>query len=311
MISEPTSLFHLAGLPAFVTRTLHFELVGTSESSFDERPGHTGGRLPEMHHAPEFFAFGDVAFETQEIGSIRVTHVLDDLDRVAALSLQALHQQVFSYLMDFHGHVVPDQAGLGRLSVVWLGIEADRGEIGGAAGHRSLLVNYPYGDDAAQSINNARTLLLVAHEQTHQLHDYMRGDAPPLPAWMSESLAHFSALSALMRSGLPPATTAELASIFIDVERPIDAGLLELARRHAMGDPEAYGRFYTQGATFWSEVDRILRSWPSRAGGLAELLPEIIRRGGELENGSALLREILDAHADPEMQALIERYVGH
>jgi predicted metalloprotease with PDZ domain len=98
---------------------------------------------------------------------------------------------------------------------------------------------------------------------------------------------------------------------FIDPSRTIKRGLLELDRRHAANDASVYPLFYTQGATFWAEVDNAIRTQSASSADLDGLIPDLLRanpeQGGHLPRAFvAKLRTILGARADE----LLARYVG-
>lgn len=91
----------------------------------------------------------------------------------------------------------------------------------------------------------------------------------------------------------------------------LTAGLLELERRHAAQDRSAYPLFYSQGATFWAEIDNALRTISAGANDLDALIPGLLNMS--MEPGARLpaafvarLRTDLGARADE----LLAKYVG-
>lgn len=127
---------------------------------------------------------------------------------------------------------------------------------------------------------------------------------------MHESLAHYYGLKALARSGLAEAIVAIPMNRFIDVDRPIEAGLAEWERRHRQGNPEAYIVFVSQGVTFWSEVDRVLHEQGQNAGGLDSLIPELMRTDGSGAGLPELYQRLLLKEGGVEMQSLIDKFIG-
>ncbi len=312
LLSEPTSLLRLDDTDDDTVHSLRIEgLSGTDSIAGATQLADGSWRLPPIGSAPEFFAFGTLSLQNHELGRMRTTYVIDDVDRFQRLPLLDMHSKALSYLADVF-QVPPTLPERDRhLLVVWLGIDEARGEAGGAAGSRSFLANYIDGDEENLALNAARTMLVIAHEQAHQLNDLMWQGGPPGPTWLGESLAHYYGLMALARSGLPEEVIARPMNAFIDVDRPVEVGLIEYNRRYIGGDQEAYGMFYAQGATFWAEADRILRSGPNAHEGLDALIPAFLRSTDSAGDGlPESFRTLLIEHGGAEMDALIKKFVG-
>lgn len=312
LLSEPTSLLRLSGNEGDERLSLRIEgLLSPDSTAGATRLEDGSWRLPSVDSAPEFFAVGNLSLQSHDLGRMRTTYVIDDLDRFQRLPLLDMHRQALAYLADVF-QVPPTLPDADRhLLVMWLGIDEALGEAGGAAGSRSFLANYIDGDEDNLALNAARTMLVVAHEQAHQLHDLMWRGGPPVPTWVGESLAHYFGLMALARSGLPEDVVARPMNAFIDVDRPVEAGLVEYNRRYDAGDHEAYGMFYTQGATFWAEADRILRSASPGDGGLDAAMPEFLASTDSIGDGlPESFRRVLVERGGSDMENLIERYVG-
>lgn len=301
LLSEPTSLLRSQDSAEGIV-VLKTGLGATSA-------GHGRWRLPSMNNAPEFFALGNFSTQTRQVGPFLVRHVADDPARVKRLGLEDMHARALRYLA---GVIAPSARDSEKqvLLVIWLGMDDQHGRAGGAAGSRSFVANYVFGKPEAESVNSARTLAILAHEQFHQLVDLVRGPLASLPVWLSESLAHYYGLKALVRSS-PGSTARAVYARFVDPARRVEHGLLELDRRHAAKDPTAYPAFYEQGATFWAEVDRAIRARSSDDSGLDILIPDLLR--SNMQDGGGLpiafverLRKILGAQADE----LLNKYVG-
>lgn len=311
LLSEPTSLLRLGPLDDAVSLSLRIEGVAHGDGVVGATGvGGNAWRVPPMGSAPEFYAFGELATQSHDFGRLHSTYVLDDESRFGQLPLLELHRGVLAYFSELFG--VPDSLPEGdrHLLVVWLGIDDAHGEAGGAAGSRSFLANYVVGDPDNVQRNAVRTMLVLAHEQVHQLHDLLGSADTPLPAWFNESFAHHYALKALARSDLPPELLTALRAVFVDPERPVEAGLVEYGRRHAAGDPDAYDMFYLQGATFWDHVDRLLESRRPGSGGLDALMPELLAASGEGDGMPSRLHAVLLERGGEDMRALIARYIG-
>lgn len=308
LLSEPTSLLRIKDDSR--TSTLMVRGVGTALNQVGATPTGDGyWRVPSANNAPEFYAFGNIELSTRIVGPMAVQYVADDAKAVSELGLHAAHVAVLKYLAT----VVPPPDVSARernLLVVWIGVDEREGRAGGAAGNRSFLANYVVGRSANSEINAARTTMILGHEQFHQLADLIRGARPPLPVWLNEGLAQYYGLKALARTALPSSTTNQVVARFINPERKVEAGLLELDRRFANGERAVYPIFYEQGATFFSELDRMLleasAGKQSLDGFILPLLLSDIPSNGKLP--SSFLNSLRFVMG-PELDALIERYV--
>lgn len=309
LLSEPTSLLRI--VDDTQRSTLSVSTGSARAKGLGATPAGEGRwRVPSTNNAPEFFVVGNIAPRTRSIGPFQVRYVADDSDRVDRLGLEAIHEQALQYL----ARLLPPPAALPlnerMLLVVWIGIDDRHGRAGGAAGSRSFVANYVFGEAETDSLNAARTLTILAHEQFHQLADLVRGPLPPFPVWLGESLAHYYGLKALAQASSGPAAASVRAQV-IDPTRPVNFGLLELDRRHAAKDPSAYPLFYEQGAAFWAEIDKALRIHSADSNDLDALIPDLLRsnveEGGRLPKAFvASLRIRLGARADE----LLAKYVG-
>lgn len=311
LLSEPTSLLRPDPLDGSVPLSLRVEGVPGSDAVIGAtKAGERHWRVPPVSHAPEFYVFGTPKTQTHDFGRLQATYVIDDEARFRTLPLLDLHRQTLEYFSDLFG--VPEELPEPdrHLLVVWLGIDEAHGHAGGAAGGRSFIANYVDGDPGNVERNAVRTMLVLAHEQVHQLFDLLWRGEDPLPAWFNESLAQHYALKALARSDLDGELLSALHAAFVAPDAPVEAGLAELGRRHEAGDAEAYGMFYSQGATFWAEVDRLLEAGHPGPHGLDALLPELLATGGDGSGLPPSLRARLVERGGPEMEAVVARYVG-
>lgn len=80
--------------------------------------------------------------------------------------------------------------------MVWFGVARHRREISGAAGYDTILANFIIPEDNPRVDEQLMSLMLVLHEQFHQL------DSGSHPVWFGESLANYYALKALKKSSL-------------------------------------------------------------------------------------------------------------
>ena len=115
------------------------------------------------------------------------------------------------------------------------------------------------------------SLALVFHEQFHQL------DSGSHPVWMGESLANYYALKALKRVFPENESADSIWKRFINTERPITLGLLAIEREISEDqNSQNYGHLYTQGATFWAELDETIQQHSTQGESLDSFMPAIM-----------------------------------
>lgn len=307
LLAEPTSLLRPIGTSAASS-------IGDASDS-DRLVGATPvapGRfeVPPANSAPEFYVLGPAATVEHAVGDFEVTYVADEPSRVERLGLDQLHAKALSYLSAVVGPSKAGKSSSRTLLVIWLAARQANGPLGGAAGHRSLVANYVIDPSADEKRNRAMTLAIAAHEQFHQLVDMLRGEMRPLPVWLGESLAQYYGLKALLRADDSKPAQA-IKNEFIDPSNRILDGLLKLNRRYASGDRSVYGRFYTQGATLWNEVDLAIiaatEGKQSLDDYLRDLLSSPLPADGTLPTAFV---ERLRAAGGTQIDQIIRTYVG-
>lgn len=303
ILSEPSSLLIEQGgaQPAVISSALpSLTLAGAVGL-----PG-GGWRVPAFEEAPEFFVINPGELRSVRAGALQIHYAADDFRRVEALGLLDLHARV---IRDY-ARYLPCAASEASLLVVWIGVDRAQGMIGGAAGGNSFLANYLTGADK-DLLALHRNLLVVAHEQFHQLVSACRGSKPSLPAWANESLAQYFALRTVS-AGADEVAMKPLVNDFIHSEAAVSQGLLAMNREYRAGRYEVTSLFYRQGATFWHELDGLLRQSGRFPAGLEGLVGELVRMDFQQDGAlpEAFLREIESGEGGPEIRALLERYVG-
>lgn len=269
--------------------------------------------MPALHSAPEFHVLGRVEPSARTVSHLLVACVSDDPGRTASLGLEALHASALACLSTALALRLPPRAEDGALLVVWPGASEARGEAGGAAGGRSFVANDIIDSLRNRDRNTASTLMVIAHEQFHQLVDQLHSRLPSpytFPAWLGESLAHCYGLRA-MRGACDSPAAREVSARFVDLERPVDHGLLELNRRHLAGQPAAYGLFYSQGATRWHALDVAIVDATQGRKRLDDLIGDLLRT--PVPGDGSLLRsfvELLRAAGGDRVELLLAKYVG-
>jgi len=306
LLSEPTSLLRMreADTPNSVLRP-----TSSSTKLLGATPRDIGGwQIPGENNAPEFFVVGTPEVVDQDIGDFTVRYVADDWRRVRNLGLMSSHAKVLRYLtrVVYADTQVPEKDQ--SLLVVWIGIDAQKGHAGGAAGSRSFLANYLINDEKEAPDHLAPTLMILAHEQFHQLTDALRGNRPGLPTWINESIAQYYGLRAMQYASPKSATAEKLIQHFIDPSRSIKNRFVgEVLDRNQLGTLA-----YSQGATFWAELDRALHTLSGGSTDLEKHIPELLKMNFP-QDGSlppAFLAQ-LSRWDDGRIEQLIEKYVGN
>lgn len=310
LLAEPTSLLRPIGdLGAGTLRSAHRSTRLTGATVV--QPGEF--RVPSSNSAPEFYVLGSPQTDRRTHGPFQVRYVADDAQATRRLGLESLHATALAYLLKVVNLPESTKAADRSLLVVWLGIAPSRAEAGGAAGSRSFIANYVAGRPERADRDTAQTLMIVAHEQFHQLVDIVHGSLQQpmaFPAWLSESLAQYYGLKAVRATDMSAAGSA-LWSRSIDAKRPVADGLLALHRRHQSGDESVYEAFYLQGATLWSALDELIADATHGEHGLDSYLGELLRTpippdGSLPESFVGRLRAVAGTGVDH----LLAKYVG-
>jgi len=111
---------------------------------------------------------------------------------------------------------------------------------------------------------------------------------------MGESLANYYALKALNRLFRP--TTMGL----LDIEREISS---EQNRQN-------YGLLYTQGATFWSELDTVIQQFSSDNESLDSFMPAIMNMNvGSDETSFSQIENLLSVIPAQKMNVIKTKYL--
>jgi hypothetical protein len=309
LLAEPTSLLRRLGVDGATTiRSApgSHQLVGATQV---EKGVY---RVPPVNSGPEFYVLGRAKLSQRKLGQLEITYVADHPARVMELGLEALHASALRYLTG----VLPLPQAIApvdrSLLVVWLGVSESRGGAGGAAGSRSFLANYVLGSPANNRRNTALTMMIVAHEQFHQLVDVLRSDLPPQPStvWFNESIAHYYGLKALLAADKSKAAK-DVWNRFIDKERAVEHGLIELNHRYESGDQAVYNLFYSQGATFWFEIDTAISTATRGEKSLDNYLGELLRN--PIANNEGLPLSFIDQLrrvAGGSVDQILSKYVS-
>lgn len=265
------------------------------------------GILPHDWQAPEFIAI-DPCHQHQRQSLIPgLRFVVDNPVRFEKLNLDKHYAPVFAYLTRLTG--THETVISSPITVIWLGRATSLGAIGGAAGHHSFVANYLVGTDAHKIEEEAaHTLMVVTHEQFHQLTSLVRHAALPLPTWINESLAQYYALKALRtHARFTPHTMAKLEKPFLSALPAENISLLEAEKRYKK-ERQLYSLFYTKGSAFWHQVDQLIHA--ATGDNLDHYLPHILQtefvgEGGRREDWEKAFKKQLPAETiDRILQAI-------
>lgn len=290
LLSSPTAL--LAEPDRVEASTLHIRVPG--------QPA-TLATIPAAGQAPEFYVIGKPQEMVRQVAGWRVRYVADNLEQVNRRGLLDLHAEALTALRRIFLWPAADAVFTDDLLVVMLGRNSASSAFG-AGGLHSLLANYPRDTTA----RDAFLLALLGHEQFHQL--LALGEVRQGSTWMAEGLAHYYGLKVMMQSKLPEAEKEKVWRLFIKPEAPVSQGLIALQQRYRDGDQSVYPLFYSQGATFFSELDQTLQSASDGRRSLDDFIPQL-RTEVDSSLPATLLIQLREAGGE-RVDVLVARYLG-
>lgn len=258
LVSGPSSILRISGNDIDV-KTVDFILPDDTRVS---------RHLQSVNEPPNFYNLGNPPRRAVDNGSYSLNYIGENLDAVLSIISPKDHMEAIKYLRSVLGKYARN---VDRLDVNWFGVPRERREASGAAGFDTILANYIIAKDTPKREEQLLSLMLVLHEQFHQL------DSGAYPIWMGESLANYYALKA-MRKIYPEDEAATLVwDRFIDIERPIDISLTQIQSEISNdNNRQNYGLLYTQGASFWYELDTEIQKATSGQESLDTLIPQIL-----------------------------------
>jgi hypothetical protein len=309
LLAEFTSILRLAGDNGDATlrpASPDTQLLGATPGE-----GETW-RIPSTNGAPEFYVVGNAVVQERQVQGFRIRYVADDSQRVADLGLIDRHGDALRYLAPivFPDNSPPDE---GRsLLVVWVGLDERHREGGGMAGSRSFVSNYlTDAEGKASGKNQALTLMVLAHEQFHQLVEIKRGALPALAAWINEGLAQYYGLRAMTVAMGNDADAQALSREFIDPRKAVEYKFPEIEKTFATDPARVHDLAYRQGATFWAELDHALKAAPHGQRGLDGLISPLLEMDFPTEGGlpDAFLN-LLRTGNNRDVEQVLRKYMG-
>ncbi|WP_169558567.1 hypothetical protein [Uliginosibacterium gangwonense] len=307
LLSEPSSLLRVKGdkSASFIkSADPSIRLIGAKKLTGDT------WKIPSESSAPEFFVINTSNVNRVQLNGLDVNYISDNTDLVERLQLNDMHAKVLGALSDILKLKSKLENRRESVLVVWIGIDKRLRGINGAAGHRSFVANYIIDDDPNESINRYRAMMVIAHEQFHQLVDMTRTRNNSLPNWVSESLAQYYALHVLAKIAGSP-ETQRIKSEFIKPDADYKLGLLELDRKNQAGDRSLYHLFYEQGATFWQAIDETLRESKEFPDGLDSVINDLLSM--DFPKNGSLPPDFIGKirHADEKrLDDILNKYIG-
>jgi hypothetical protein len=278
---------------------------GTQVYSLLDRDDAGRLKLPPPRSTPVFLVAGSPEVVKDTIDGVRIRYISDAGAGLDSRAVLKAHGQGIAYI----NSLVPGRTVISEhpraLDVIWIGISPTSGMIGGAAGFRSLVVNYLYGSEDDTPAFRKLPVVVLFHEQCHSLFD-------GLPFWMTESLSQHYAFKVLDEVGLMDKETRNFIRTRFAV-CPEDAPtILEVYRDILQTkDHSHYGIFYTQGSAFWREVDETITRHSGGKCSLDDVLPELMSLHYDPEGGlpSDFARILKDAGGN-EMVEILTKHLG-
>ena len=253
---------------------------------------------------PNFYVIGNAPEASFTHDSSKITYYGEDLDTV--LSIIKPHQHIKA--LNYFKFVIGEEKSRSQndLSVVWFGAPRERHQASGAAGYDTIMANYIVGQDDPKQAEQLLSLMLVFHEQFHQM------SSGSHPIWMGESLANYYALKALSRAFPDNESERAIWNRFINTQAPPSIGLLDIQKQIIeTGNRQNYGLLYTQGASFWFEIDEAIKTSSSGKLTLDNLMPQIMKLDISNEDVAFLkLQPIIDIVPEAELRKLKTKYLN-
>jgi len=259
--------------------------------------------LRTINAPPNFYVIGPAPAKSSNTGKLELTYFGEDLETVFNVINPEKHKEAIRYFNSVIG--VESAREVSELSVVWFGVPRERREVSGAAGYDTILANFIIPEDKPKDEEQLMSLALVFHEQFHQL------DSGSHPVWMGESLANYYALKALNRLFPDDKSADAIWTRFINTERPTTMGLLDIEREiSSEQNRQNYGLLYTQGATFWSELDTAIKQFSSDNESLDSFMPAIMNMNvGSDETSFSQIENLLSVIPVQKMNIIKTKYL--
>lgn len=260
-------------------------------------------KLPTGRQAPGFYAVGDVPIERFNNGRITLNYISDNPELTAQFVKPEDHVKALDYLS---GIIGLDDKESQEITMVLLGITRQNQSLGGAAGHKTMLVNYIFDTVSATSKEVYFPIIIAIHEQIHQL-----SLARPHITWVSESLAHYYASKAALIIYPDNQVVRDIANELYASSMDGQPGLVDIQTRiDERQDYTHYSNFYNQGSAFWNAVDLTIQKATNGNENLDDYLALIMRT--EFKKGEGFPRRIkraLSFITEEKFKSLEDQYL--
>ncbi len=234
--------------------------------------------IPTERQAPGFYAVGDVPVERFSNGKIKLNYISDNPELTAKFVKPEDHVKALDYLSSIIGL---DNNEPQEITMILLGITRQNQSLGGAAGHKTMMVNYIFDTVSTTSKEVYFPIIIAIHEQIHQL-----SLARPHITWVSESLAHFYASKAALTIYPDNRVVRDIADELYASSMDGQPGLVDIQKRiDEQQDYTYYSNFYIQGAAFWNAFDLMIQEATNGSKNLDDYLALIMRTEFKKEEG--------------------------
>ncbi len=262
-------------------------------------------RIISGGNGPIFLVFGLETVTHDSPSGITLSYLADDKESGREInSFYPSHLQSIEYIHSLFSY--PEDREF-NFNVIWLGLNREGG-LGGAAGNRSFLINYPRENGRLLKDKFIWAMMTAFHEQFHVLY---YGTGASQPTWANESLAQYYALKSLGKAGFPTSITRPVRERFLNPERKIKTGLAEANRRfESDNDFSVYHLFYDQGSTFWFQLDNLISKSTSGEKDLDDFIG-LFSKMVFPEDGTlpAEFLELLESNGVENIHNLCEKYL--
>ncbi len=222
----------------------------------------------------------------------------------------------YSWMDEIHRHVLASWSrwrrdlvsGISPSSIDWAWVRPVAGSEPGysaSAGAEAIVsqIVLREGDPDAE----AKARVVIATSAAHEgFHTITGAAGQAWPAWVNESLANHFAIAAA-RVFLAPADQRWLNAYYVDPEAR--APLLEAQALYGAGDGGQAQVFYTWGARFWREIEKVLTNQPNESGSLAALIVETNNFAQVDLNNAGALAMLLDRHSEDRASPIVRCFL--
>ncbi len=255
-------------------------------------------RLPASDEPPLIMAWGNSSAQKLE-SNLQFNIYADNAKGI--MSNSSWSQLIAQY--DYLIQLFPSkETSKKEIDLIWVGIDASVGSMGGAAGSQAFISNYIVKDKEVSQKSMVRVHWVSGHEIFHMLTTYT------YPTWISESLAHYYGYKSLSIAGAESETPIDAWNKNKDRMPHATIGLYEAHDMVAnKNDMSYYGLFYVKGAAFWEEIDIALNKKDSSLDEYLEILSGANQTNGQFND--TFVKAIIKTLGKSKYTQLVSRYL--